>query len=222
MIAHRMRALLPARWFGETTPTLNALIQGLAEGWVGQFSMLADVRKQSRLATVSGQWLDIAVKDYLGDRGARRPGQTDHSLREGLTRTLFQPRGTRAALGSALTRLTGRSPIIFEPADATDTGGYGPPAGQRGGVGGGVAYGVAGRWGNLNLPFQVFVTAFRPPGRAVATVGGWGVPAGGYRAGNLEYTNIQLIGGQVGDEAIRNEIVRVIPAGVIIWVRILS
>ena len=114
--------------------------------------------------------------------------------------------------------LTGRAPLVFEPARTTDTGGYASLAG----AGGGVGYGRAGGWGSLALPFQCFITAYRPVGSGIATVCGWGGPAGGYGRGAIEYASLEMVQGQVTDADIYSAVANVLPVAVIGWTRITS
>ncbi len=68
----RLKLVLPARWFSDTTPILDALLTGLASAWSGLYALLSYVRSQGRIATASGIFLDIASTDYLGDALPRR------------------------------------------------------------------------------------------------------------------------------------------------------
>ncbi len=112
--------------------------------------------------------------------------------------------------------LTGRAPRVFEPGRTTDTGGY---ASLNGG-GGGMAYGVAGGWGSLDLPFQCFITAYRPTGSGIAEVAGWGGPSGAYGQGAIEYASLAMVQGQVTDADIYAAVADVLPVAAIGWTRI--
>lgn len=85
-----------------------------------------------------------------------------------------------------------------------------------------MAYGVAGGWGNLALPFQFFVTAYRPLGVGIGYASGWACGGGGYGQGFLEYANLAMMQGQVTDADICAVIASVLPVGVIAWTRISS
>jgi hypothetical protein len=129
---------------------------------------------------------------------------------------MFRERATRLAVESVLQNLTGRVPVIFESARTTDTGGYTSFAGQ----GGGIAYNAAGGWGNLNLPFQCFVTAYRPNEGGIGQVTGWGDFAGGYGVGAIEYASLAMVQSQVTDADIYSAIMGVLPAATIAWTNI--
>jgi hypothetical protein len=212
----RLRAVLPPRWFPDSAPVLDGVLNGLATGWSWAYGMLQYVQAQTRIATASDIWLDIVAQDFFGTRLARRPGQSDATFRERIRRELFRERGTRAAVIVALQDLTGRTPLVFEPAHTGDTGGY---AATHGG-GGGIGYGVAGGWGSLDLPFQCFVTAYRPTGSGIAAVAGWGASVGGYGCGTIEYAGVDMVQGQVTDQDINAAIAAVLPITAIGWTRI--
>jgi hypothetical protein len=214
----RLKAVLPLRWYPDDTPVLDSLLNGLGWAWASIYSLVQYARTQARISTAQDVWLDIAARDYFGDRTRRRVGESDDRFRSEILRDLIRDHGTRASVLHVLLDLTGRTPIIFEPANPCDTGGYVGAAG----AGGGVAYGVTGGWGSLNLPFQFFVTAYRPLGGGIAVVAGWNSGVGGYGAGAIEYADLSLIQGQVTDADINAAIIDVLPVAVIGWTRITS
>lgn len=151
-IVARLRATLPARWFADDSPVLDALLAGLAQAWLSLFGFLDFVRVQARIRTASGEWLDLISSDFFGTRLPRRNGESDGAFCARILLELRRPRATRAAITGALQDLTGRAPVIFEPARAADTGAWNMALG----------YGVAGGWGSLMLPYECFVLAYRP------------------------------------------------------------
>lgn len=148
----RLKAMLPSRWFADTTPVLDGMMSGMASTAAWAHSLLTFVRQQARLATASHVFLDLAAIDFFGPRVARAAGQSDDAFRAKMLRELYRIRSTRPAIATALEEWTGRSPDIFEPSRPADTGAWN----------GCLGYGVGGRWGSLSLPNQVFVTGFRP------------------------------------------------------------
>ncbi len=217
-IQNRLVAVLPTRWFADQSPVRDAILAGLAAGWSWSYGILQYVRAQSRIASASGIWLDVIARDFFGVQLQRGSGQDDDAFRLRIQRELFRERGTRAAVASVLQDLTGRAPVIFEPARTMDTGGYGSASATVSGLG----YGAAGGWGSLLLPFQCFVTAFRPMGSGIALVSGWNSPGGGYCVGAIEYANLSMVQGEVTDEDINAAITSVMPAASIAWTRISS
>ena len=206
----RLRAVLPARWFPDAAPVLDAVLAGIASIWAVVFGQLQYVQAQARIATASGSFLDMVAADFFGARLRREVGQNDDLLRRAIGLEMLRERGTRMGLQNALNDLTGRQPIIFEPARAADTRAWGAACG----------WGVAGGWGSLAMPFQCLVTAYRPQGGGVSSVAGWGAPVGGWGGGAIEYASACMVGGQVSDEAIASAVTGVIPAGTIAWLRI--
>jgi hypothetical protein len=215
---HRLRTVLPANWFPDAVPLLDGLLAAMGAGWSLIYNMLRYVTSQTRISTASDIWLDLIAWDFFGGRLGRRPGEGDDAIRNRIILEMFRERATRSALENVLQDLTGRAPIIFEPARTTDTGGYG----SFGGQGGGVAYNAAGGWGNLNLPFQCFVSAYRPNEGGIAQVMGWGSIAGGYGVGIIEYASLALIQVLVTDADIYSAITGVVPAATVSWTKIID
>ena len=169
------------------------------------------MQAQTRIATASDVWLDVIASDFFGDRLRRRAGQSDDAFRLLIQDNLLREHGTRQAIINAVKDLTGRQPSIFEPMRTTDTGGY---------TAGGVGYGAGGGWGSMLLPFQCFVTAFRPLGTGISLISGWGAPAGGYGIGTIEYASLAMVQGQVTDADINAAIANVLPVAAIAWTTI--
>ena len=167
----RLRLTLPVGWFGDEAPLLDGVLGGLAAAWAGLFTLLGDVRRQARLATVGGRFLDLACSDFFARRLGRRAGEGDEALRGRLLRAMRRERGTRAAVIAAAAE-AGYSARVFEPARPADTGAYA--------TAGGLAWGVAGGWGSLAMPLEclVVVTAVAPV-EAVGPAIAEALPAGG-------------------------------------------
>lgn len=217
----RLKMALPSRWFADSSPNLDGTLTGLAWGWTWIYSMLTYAAKQTRIITATDFWLEMIAKDFFGTRLNRGTGQSDSAFRLRIIRELTRERGTRAAVVATLTDLTGRTPQLLEPTRVMDTGAYG----NRAGAGGGLAWGSAGSWGSLALPFQCFITAYRPTGSGIASVSGWGGGAsasaiGGYGSGSIEYASLDMVQGHVTDADIYKAIADVMPITSIGWTRI--
>jgi hypothetical protein len=182
------------------------------------YAMLRYAKSQTRIATASDIWLDLISWDFFGKRLKRGPSEGDDALRSRIMLEMFRERATRSAVETVLEELTGRAPIIFEAARSSDTGGYTSLDGQ----GGGVAYNAAGGWGSLVLPFQCFVTAYRPNNGGIGQVTGWGGFAGGYGIGAIEYASLDMAQAQVTDADIYSAITGVLPAATIAWTQIID
>lgn len=212
-ILQRLKASLP-RWFGDSTPILDALLQGLA--WAGSFvySLISYARLQTRIKTATDGWLDMIAADFFGSFLSRAANQSDASFRARIIINLFRERATRGGVIKVLQDLTGRTPLIFEPQRPLDTGAYSAPNS---------GYGMAGGYGSLLLPCQAFVTAFRPTGTGIPLVAGYGISTGGYGvASRAELASMDMIQGAVTDADIYAAIDSVKPAGTTLWTRISS
>ena len=215
---NRLRSVLPQSWFPDDAPILCRLLSGLGATWSLIYTQLQYVRSQARIHSASDVWLDLISWDFFGHRLRRRPAENDDSLRSRIMLEMFRERATRLAIESVLQDLTGRAPLIFEPARTSDTGGYASLVGR----GGGIAYNTVGGWGNLSLPFQCFVTAYRPIDGGIGQVIGWGGFSGGYGVGTIEYGSLNMIQAQVTDADIYCALVGVLPAAAIGWIRIID
>ena len=213
----RIKSMLPARWFGEETPVLDQVLNSLAAGWASVQNLLDYARAQTRISTSFEGWLDLTAEDYFGSRLRRRRSEDDRRFRRRIVFELRRERCTRLALRDALYFLTEREPFLFEPAHPFDTGCYGLSAANGHGVAG---YGVAGGWGNLSLPFQVFVRVQRSPVPGVAMINGWRETAGAYGAGQSSYISTDATDASVTDDEIYECIRRTLPIGCIAWVAI--
>ena len=172
--------------------------------------LLRYATRQARIATATDVFLDMIGVDFFGTAMPRQQAESDAHYRARLQAAMLQPRGTRAALVQALVNLTGRLPVIFEPARPSDTGAWGVACG----------WGSAGGWGSLAMPFQCLVTAFRPQGGGVSVVAGWGVPAGGWGGGAIEYATPSMESEEVSDAQVAATVAGVMPAATIAWMRI--
>lgn len=167
----RLKLTLPAGWFADDAPLLSGLLAGMGASWAGLFGLLGEVRLQSRVATATGQFLDLACRDFFGGRLARWGGETDPGLRARVARTMRRERGTRAGLIAAAAE-AGYAARVFEPARPADTGAYN--------VASGLAWGVAGGWGSLAMPLECLVTVTAvAPVDAINPALADAVPAGG-------------------------------------------
>jgi hypothetical protein len=206
----RLKMVLPARWFGDETPILDAVLMGFASAWSQLYGLLATVKLQTRLATASGIFLDIAASDYFGPNLPRGAGEADGAYSARIRANLIAQRATRAGVVAALVSITGREPKIFEPLNPADTGGYNVNLG----------YNQAGGYGCASLPMQFFVTAYRPNATAVSNAGGYGIGPGGYNTVPMFYADTTEFPGMVTDDDIYAAIAGVLPAAGVAWANI--
>lgn len=214
-VYRRLRGYLPP-WFGDeaSTPILNGLLNGLAYAGAYVYGLLSYARLQTRIKTATDGWLDMIAADFFGDALLRAANQTDESFRGRILINIFRERATRAGLIKILQDLTGRTPIVVEPTRPMDTGSYGGPL---------IGYGVAGAYGSMLMPFQAFVTAFRPVGAGIPLVAGYGISTGGYaQPSRASYASLSMIQGAVTDADIYAAVDSVKPVATIVWTRISS
>ena len=216
-ILQRIKATLPTGWFGEDTPILDSVLNSLAAGWVGLLGLLDYVTMQTRIGTAFDGWLDLAATDYFGPRVQRRLQETDTSFRQRIRTELLRDRCTRAAIYDTLLELSGSPPIIFEPANPQDTGCYSTSNAIASGCFG---YCMSGGWGNLNSPFQAFVTAYRPALPGIAMINGWGGSIGGFGVGLSSYTSSNTNSSWADDSEVYETVARTAAVGSVIWISI--
>jgi len=126
---------------------------------------------------------------------------------------ILRERVTRKGMAAALTDLTGRAPVIFEPRNPSDTGGY-----RFGGCG----YGVAGGYGSMIMPTEVFMTAYRPATAGIPYVGGYGIASAYRTPGATMYADLTSAGAQIADSEIYSTIEKTKALGTTEWVNIQS
>jgi hypothetical protein len=207
----RIKRLIPPGWFATDSkaPVRNALLGGLSDGIAWITDRQAYVRRQTRIKTATGFWLDLIAWDFFHSRLMRRKGEADESFRARVLAELFRPRNTRAAIVKAVTDLTGIEPDIVELWNTGDCGAYenGHFAYTDDGFGTGdlsgydspaSAYDVgtfgyvdpqpvsetasgAGCWGSYDYPNQMLITAYR------GVVSGTLADCGGYDIGTIAY-----------------------------------
>ena len=114
-IVARLRLALPRRWFADTAPVLDGLLGGLASVWSGLHGLLQEVRRQSRMATATGGFLDLAALDLFGGGLPRQAGEADGAFLSRIGRALRRVRATRAGLVDAAAE-AGSAARVFEPA----------------------------------------------------------------------------------------------------------
>lgn len=210
-IFSRIKGLLP-RWFGDDTPVLDSVINGLAAQLANIYSLYAYAKQQTRLLTMTDSWLDLFAGDFLGDKLHRKPNESDAQYRARIQINMFRERGTRAGVIKVLQDVTGRTPIVFEPQRPADTGAYSAPNS---------GYGLAGGYGSLLLPVQAFVTAYRPAQSGIPNIAGYGISTAGYGvASQADYASIDSAIGAVADTDIFGAVDSVKPAGTTLWVRL--
>ncbi|WP_217548787.1 hypothetical protein [Pantoea sp. GbtcB22] len=210
-ILNRLKALLPPTWFDSNSPFLDGVLTACAQALTWCYSLYVYAKLQTRIGTATDGWLDLTAYDFFGKNLQRAAGQSDELFRQQMKISLFRERGTRQAIIDVLEDLTGKTPHIFEPQRPLDTGAYGGPM---------IGYGVAGGYGSLKLPYQAFVTAYRPSGAGIPFIAGYSSTPSGYSiASRGEYASQSMITGSITDAQVYEAIAAVKMEGTIVWVR---
>lgn len=238
---NRLYALIPQGWFPDLadSPDLQAILSGIASSYStadqdGVYQLLQYVEQQTRISTASGFWLDMIAGDFFGTHLTRNwPAEPDSSFRRRIMLNLLAPRGSRCALFSNVTNLTGYYPKIVELRNTNDCGSYTSLANWSWG---GCAYNEVGAYGTMLMPYQLLINVTRPFGEGIPNVNGYGMSGGGYAElpqpfgyvgglrpinwGNGEYVELTDIIGPVTDQNIYDTIAHTMPAGTIAWTNI--
>ena len=167
----RLKRLLPSSWFADSAPVLTGLLQGPATVLAWLYGLYAYALLQTRLATATGGWLDMAAADYFDDV-RRFANESDQAFSRRISLEVLRGRLTRSAIDRSVYDITGVHPRVFEGWRPADCGGYGTP---------GLAFGKTGRYASKTL-FEVFVTLPQPQNYGIPNRGGWGSLTGGYGA----------------------------------------
>ncbi|MBC8786509.1 hypothetical protein [Pseudomonas fluorescens] len=155
----RLKSLLPSGWFGDNNPIRDALLWGYAQSLSWAFTLYLYAKSQTRIKTATDGWLDMIGLDFFGNNLPRLSSQSDSSYLSRILINIFRERATRKGMRQVLFDLTGRQPVIIEPAKPNDCGCLGLTLGL----------GVAGPLGSTSCPYQAFVTVYRPAGNGAAS-----------------------------------------------------
>jgi hypothetical protein len=182
----RLEALLPAGWFPypsfftglSLSDILDGALTGAATGFSFVYGLLQYVRSQTRLASMSGGWLDLASYDFFNYGLLRLPNEIDGAFLVRIIKEFLRIRNTRPGIISMVTDITGRAPKIVEPWSPQDCGAWDDPSPI--GATTPLAYDVSGAWGEDSytaytygpdagagygeqpMICQSFVTVYRP------------------------------------------------------------
>jgi len=201
---NRLKALIPRSWF-TSSPNFDATLQGSSLALAMNWALIQYAVLQMRIKTAIDGFLDIVSLDYFGALLPRLTQESDASFRNRILANLFVKGPTRADMIRVLTILTGRAPAVFEPSNILDSGGYDSSA----------FFDCTGAWGDP-LPYQSFVTAYRPSVGVVSlgeydTVREWQDVSGYYSDPEQ---------GSISDAAITAAVETTRALGTVVWLRI--
>lgn len=183
----RLKRVLPAGWFGPdgSFPQVEAVLAGAASVLAFVYSLWAFAKLQTRIATATGGWLELAANDFVGDMLRRFPGETDPAYSRRIRLEVLRDRNTRGAIDRAVFDLTGQHPDIYEAWRPADCGGLGS---------GSLALGVAGRLGSRGAPFEVIISMAPLANYGLPNWPGLGAPVAGLGFGFPLATDADLQG----------------------------
>lgn len=216
-IFNRLKKYLPLKWFGDSAPIRDSVLQGFAENAYYSYLQYKYAVLQTRIKTATDIFLDYIAKDFYGNVLKRRSGESDDTFRQRILINLFRERATRNGMISLLTYITGIAPIIFEPWRDVG-GGYGLSKGR-------FAYGVSGgRWGSISYAYQAFIIVFRGKSTTTAALGGLNYPYLGYnvKIGPKPWGAYGWSQALISDSDILEAISYEKPIGTRMWVRIIN
>lgn len=206
----RLQRLLPTGWFGDDNPIRDAMLTACAEALAWAYSLYIYAKAQTRIKTASDNWLDLIALDFFGTNLVRYSNQTDSSYLNRILINIFRERTTRAGMRQVLLDLTGREPLIIEPACPQDVGCLGQ-----------TMYLGTAPLGSISTPYQAFVTAYRPTGNGAGNWPGINTTAFGLATTSGLVPDSQLFP-DVSDADIVAAIEATKPYGTTIWYRISS
>ena len=202
----RLKALFPRSWFQKAS-NFNATLQGSVWALANAYAQITYAALQTRIKSATDGYLDLISNDFFGPGLPRMAQESDNSFRARILANLFVKGPTRRDMNAVLTLITGRKPVIFEPGNTADSGG----------LDGGMYFDIKGGWGDP-LPFQSFVTAYRPVVGSVSLG-----ELSTYRFNfdtNAYWSDTQP--GSITDAAIVAAVEATRALGTIVWLRILN
>lgn len=249
-ITSRLRRVLPPTWFPSddaARPVLNALLNGYATQGSFVYDLIVELRKQARLQTATGGFLDVAAADFFGTDLARE-SRTDEQFRSAILAELLKERVTRGALRQRVQRLTGKLPWVIEPQRPRDTGAYASSlvaaTANPSRIGYGIDADTSSYYGSISMRNQIMVIVRRKSGTGIPDVIGYrnrpdalsaGSRAGAYHsltattqpgqpsfplvASKIKWAAYSDVVDFVSDEQVYQAINSVRPAGVTVWVK---
>jgi len=205
----RIRSIFPRGWLADASPVADSVFGGLATQAEHGYSVLVDAKRQSRISTSTGGWLDLLAFDFFG-LAIRRRGREDAAFRATIIAEITRERATRRGVDKVIEDLTDTPATVFELFNPYDTGGFDTPY---------LGLDELGRWGDLT-PLQFFVDAVQPTGAGIPNVGGMDALPGGIDASPGMLGEQSFVRGAVTQTDIFDAIEQNRAAGVRCWAQI--
>jgi hypothetical protein len=211
-IIARLHRWLPTGWFPTDAGTrINALLSGFASLLAVIYSGIVYARLQTRLATMTDGFADLASFDFFDRNLPRLSGEEDDGFTLRIRKEILRKRLTRQAIDELLFDMTGAHPRIVELERPADCGAWG----HR------FALGAAGCWGGRENGPAVFITTTHAGKFSIPLINGWDGYAGGWGQGRMVWAGPDMITGKgFTDAQIMSALNRIRAAGVTFWVNI--
>lgn len=212
-IIARLQRWLPAGWFPPDSGTrVFSIISGFAAVLSAIWSILVYVANQTRMATTTDGFLDLASDDFFAGNLPRLNGELDPGFSLRIRNEVFRDRNTRKAIDQQCFDITGQHPTITELQRPDDIGCLGYT----------FAMGFAAL-GSRSDTYAVFITTAPPLSFGIPNVAGWGSYFAGLGTPQMVACDASMI---VGSGFTANDLYaalnRIRTAGITYWVRFFS
>lgn len=214
-ILARLQRVIPP-WFGTEAeaPVWTAFLAGAASALAGIYSFFGFAKAQTRVATATGGFLELAAGDVAGDGLPRFAGELDSAYSRRIRLEPLRDRCTVTAIKKAVFDITGIEPDVFEGFDLFNNGALGAPS---------LALGSAGRWSSAGLPRCVFVAVTMHNNYGIPNRGGFDDGVGGLGVGNFSWAdNSEIVGSGATQLDVIDAVERVRAAGTKVFVRFVT
>lgn len=207
-IVSRLQRWLPQGWFPPDTGTrVFAILSGFASLLASIFSTIAYARLQTRLATITDGFVDLAGSDFFGNLLPRLSGEVDATYSLRIRKEIIRDRNTRAAIDALLFELTGYHPEITENWRGSDNLAWRGRYGWR-----------TGHYSGRDFRYQVFIKTTHAGVFGINT-GAWRNPNAAWRVPTFVYTDPSMTTGTgLTDQQLLDALNRIRTAGITYWV----
>lgn len=207
-IVSRLQRWLPGGWFPPDKGTrIRAILSGFASLLAAIFDKITYAGLQTRLATLTDGFVDLAAFDFFGTTLPRLNGETDATYSARLRREILRDKQTRGAIDSLLFELTGYHPEITELERGNDCFAWRGLYGWR-----------TGHYGSHAWSYAVFIKTTHA-GVFGINVGAWRSLLAAWRIPTFVYADPSMLTGTgLTDQQLLAALERIRPAGVTYWV----
>lgn len=204
----RLQRWLPQGWFPEDVGTrIYAILSGFASLLSSIFAEIAYTNLQTRLATTTDGFLDLAAFDFFGTNLPRLAGEVDATYSLRIRKEVVRDRLTRNAIDALLFELTGQHPEITEPWRGADNFAWRGRYGWR-----------TGHYSGRDLRYTVFIKTIHAGVFGINT-GAWRNNNAAWRVPTFVLTDPSMTTGTgLSDQQLLDALDRIRAAGVTYWV----